>query len=85
MGLTGHIPLKSSFPAIEDLYRDVDKHIGFFNNMRPHQKLERLTPSEAERNFANKRAFRNFQVKESKILLQYHFNNNNCDVKDLLP
>ena len=36
---------------LEVLRHDVADYINFFNNMRPHQKLGRLTPSAAEANF----------------------------------
>ena len=36
---------------LEALRQDVADYIDFFNNMRPHQKLGRLTPSAAEANF----------------------------------
>ena len=42
------------YDTIEELQRDVDEYVEFFNNMRPHQRLGMQTPSEAERNFANK-------------------------------
>ncbi len=35
----------------EDLERDVADYIDYFNNMRPHQRLGMLTPTEAEQRF----------------------------------
>ena len=37
---------------LETLRQDVADYIDFFNNMRPHQKLGMLTPTEAEEKFA---------------------------------
>ncbi len=62
------------YDTIEELQRDVEEYVEFFNNMRPHQRLGMQTTSEVERNFAvkNKRVFWTFQQKVSKIPLQYH-------------
>ena len=43
------------YDTIEELQRDVDEYVEFFNNMRPHQRLGMQTPSEVERNFAVKK------------------------------
>ena len=43
------------YDTIEELQRDVDEYVEFFNNIQPHQRLGMQTPSEAERNFANKK------------------------------
>ena len=43
------------YDTIEELQRDVDEYVEFFNNMRPHQRLGIQTPSEVERNFAVKK------------------------------
>ena len=37
------------YDTIEELQRDVDEYVEFFNNMRPHQRLGMQIPSEAER------------------------------------
>ena len=36
------------YNTLTDLRRDVAEYIDFFNNMRPHQKLGMMTPSDAE-------------------------------------
>ena len=43
------------YDTIEELQRDVDEYVEFFNNIRPHQRLGMQTPSEVERDFANKK------------------------------
>ena len=40
---------------LETLRQDVADYIDFFNNMRPHQKLGMLTPTEAEEKFAEEK------------------------------
>ena len=39
----------------ETLRQDVADYIDFFNNMRPHQKLGMLTPTEAEEKLAEEK------------------------------
>ena len=43
------------YDTIEELQRDVDEYVEFFNNIRAHQRLGMQTPSEIERNFAVKK------------------------------
>ena len=43
------------YDTIEELQREVDEYVEFYNNMRPHQRSGMQTPSEAERNFADKK------------------------------
>lgn len=39
------------YDELDELRQVVADYVDFFNNMRPHQKLGMLTPSEAERRF----------------------------------
>lgn len=41
------------YDELDELRQVVADYVDFFNNMRPHQKLGMLTPSEAERRFFN--------------------------------
>ena len=46
--------LYNYYDTIEELQRYVDEYVEFFDNMRPHQRLEMLTPSVNEGIFAEK-------------------------------
>jgi transposase InsO family protein len=45
----------SYYYDLETLRQDVADYIDFFNNMRPHQKLVMLTPTEAEEKHAEEK------------------------------
>ena len=45
----------NDYDTIEDFRREVDKYVEIFYNMRPYQWLGMQTPSEVERNLADKK------------------------------
>lgn len=50
-----HELLPNYYDTMEELQRDVDEYVEFFNKIRPHQRLGMQIPSETERHFAEKK------------------------------
>ena len=65
-----HELLHNYYDTMEELQQDVDGYVAFFNNMRLHQRLGMQTPSEAERNFAQK-SILEFPTKKSSQKYPY--------------